>query len=148
MRDLVYLLKLCTNLPLLLVYAGIVLEEEDQPEPTESGAFHLGMASHVATKRGREGGREGEKIERERATVFVHACTTLTLGPACGCVVSVNVQDTAGQEKYHALGPIYYRNSNGAVLVYDITDQDSFQKVCVCVCLKERGGRGKQDEKR
>ena len=65
MRDLVYLLKLCTNLPLLLVCAGIVLEEEDQPEPTESGAFHLGMASHVATKRGREGGREGEKIERE-----------------------------------------------------------------------------------
>ena len=80
--------------------------------------------------------------------MFVHACTTLTLGPACGCVVSVNVQDTAGQEKYHALGPIYYRNSNGAVLVYDITDQDSFQKVCVCVCLKERGGRGKQDEER
>ena len=64
MRDLVYLLKLCTNLPLLLVYAGIVLEEEDQPEPTESGAFHLGMASHVATKMGERG--RGEKIDRER----------------------------------------------------------------------------------
>ena len=40
-------------------------------------------------------------------------------------------QDTAGQERFHALGPIYYRDSNGAILVYDITDEDSFQKVTV-----------------
>ncbi|KAK1340911.1 hypothetical protein QTO34_017308 [Cnephaeus nilssonii] len=38
------------------------------------------------------------------------------------------LQDTAGQERFHALGPIYYRDSNGAILVYDITDEDSFQK--------------------
>ncbi|KAK7811190.1 hypothetical protein U0070_019221 [Myodes glareolus] len=38
-------------------------------------------------------------------------------------------EDTAGQERFHALGPIYYRDSNGAILVYDITDEDSFQKV-------------------
>lgn len=41
------------------------------------------------------------------------------------------LQDTAGQERFHALGPIYYRDSNGALLVYDITDEDSFQKVIV-----------------
>lgn len=39
------------------------------------------------------------------------------------------MKDTAGQEKYHALGPIYYRGSNGAFLVYDITDIDSFERV-------------------
>jgi hypothetical protein len=39
------------------------------------------------------------------------------------------LQDTAGQERFHALGPIYYRESQGAVLVYDITDEDSFVKV-------------------
>ena len=38
-------------------------------------------------------------------------------------------QDTAGQERYHALGPIYYRDSQGAIIVYDITDEDSFHKV-------------------
>ncbi|XP_050301247.1 ras-related protein Rab-21 [Anthonomus grandis grandis] len=38
------------------------------------------------------------------------------------------IWDTAGQEQFHALGPIYYRSSNGAVLVYDITNLDSFQK--------------------
>lgn len=31
--------------------------------------------------------------------------------------------------RFHALGPIYYRGSDGAILVYDITDEDSFQKV-------------------
>lgn len=34
-----------------------------------------------------------------------------------------------GQERFHALGPIYYRDSNGALLIYDITDRDSFTKV-------------------
>lgn len=43
--------------------------------------------------------------------------------------VNLSIWDTAGQEKFHALGPFYYRMSNGAVLVYDITSQDSFQKV-------------------
>ena len=39
------------------------------------------------------------------------------------------LQDTAGQERYHSLGPIYYRDAKGAILVYDITDIDSFVKV-------------------
>ncbi|KHJ44929.1 Ras family protein [Trichuris suis] len=38
-------------------------------------------------------------------------------------------KDTAGQERFHSLGPIYYRDSDGALLVYDITDQFSFEKV-------------------
>ncbi|VDK34036.1 unnamed protein product [Anisakis simplex] len=43
--------------------------------------------------------------------------------------VDLNIWDTAGQEKFHALGPIYYRDSHGALLIYDITDQHSFEKV-------------------
>jgi Ras-related protein Rab-21 len=48
-----------------------------------------------------------------------------------GHIADVAIWDTAGQEKYHALGPIYYREAHGAVLVYDITDRDSFGKVRV-----------------
>jgi small GTP-binding protein len=48
-----------------------------------------------------------------------------------GRLHDVAVWDTAGQEKFHALGPIYYRDAHGAVLVYDITDQESFAKVKV-----------------
>ncbi|XP_034941474.1 ras-related protein Rab-21 [Chelonus insularis] len=43
--------------------------------------------------------------------------------------VKLAIWDTAGQEQFHALGPIYYRMSNGAILVYDITNNDAFQKV-------------------
>lgn len=38
-------------------------------------------------------------------------------------------QDTAGQEKFNALTPIYYRDAKGAILVYDITNKDSFSRV-------------------
>ncbi|KAI6222519.1 Ras-related protein Rab-21 [Aphelenchoides besseyi] len=43
--------------------------------------------------------------------------------------IDLNIWDTAGQEKFHSLGPIYYRGSNGALLIYDITDPHSFQRV-------------------
>ncbi|KAH7829719.1 Rab21a [Monocercomonoides exilis] len=43
--------------------------------------------------------------------------------------VPLDIWDTAGQERYHSLGPIYYREAKGAILVYDITDIDSFVKV-------------------
>eukprot|EP01084_Bolivina_argentea_P232331 391597_1 len=43
--------------------------------------------------------------------------------------ISLNIWDTAGQERFHALAPIYYRDSNAAILVFDITDRTSFQKV-------------------
>ena len=38
-------------------------------------------------------------------------------------------QDTAGQEKYNAVAPVYYRDAVGAIIVYDITSTESFEKV-------------------
>lgn len=43
--------------------------------------------------------------------------------------INLSIWDTAGQEKFHALGPIYYRGSHGAILVYDITNEVTFVKV-------------------
>lgn len=45
-----------------------------------------------------------------------------------GVVVDVSVTDTAGQERYNSLGPIYYRNADGAVLLYDCTDEDTLDR--------------------
>ena len=50
-------------------------------------------------------------------------------GGSDGRMCELNVWDTAGQERFHALGPIYYRDADAAVLVYDITDADSFARV-------------------
>jgi len=41
----------------------------------------------------------------------------------------LSIWDTAGQERFHSLGPIYYRDAKGAILVYDITDQSTFDRV-------------------
>lgn len=43
--------------------------------------------------------------------------------------MGLTIWDTAGQERYHALQATYYRYSKGALIVYDVTDKDSFEKV-------------------
>lgn len=40
----------------------------------------------------------------------------------------LNIWDTAGEEKYHALAPIFYLNSDGAIIVYDCTDKETFER--------------------
>ena len=46
-----------------------------------------------------------------------------------GVIVKLNIWDTAGQERFRALAPNYYRQANGAVIAYDITDSSSFIRV-------------------
>ena len=40
-----------------------------------------------------------------------------------------NIWDTAGQERYRSLAPLYYRDSIANVLVYDITNIDSWNAI-------------------
>ncbi|KAI3987319.1 hypothetical protein MKX01_003069 [Papaver californicum] len=42
--------------------------------------------------------------------------------------VKFEIWDTAGQERYAALAPLYYRGAAVAVIVYDITNPESFNK--------------------
>ncbi|XP_048795546.1 ras-related protein Rab-22A-like [Lagopus muta] len=35
-------------------------------------------------------------------------------------------QDIAGQERFHALAPVYYRGSAAAIIVYNITKEETF----------------------
>jgi len=46
-----------------------------------------------------------------------------------GVSVKCQIWDTAGQEKYHSLAPMYYRGANAAILVYDITSAKSFDRL-------------------
>uniref|UniRef100_A0A8B9CD68 small monomeric GTPase n=1 Tax=Anser brachyrhynchus TaxID=132585 RepID=A0A8B9CD68_9AVES len=43
--------------------------------------------------------------------------------------VKLQIWDTAGQERFHTLSTSYFRGAQGFVLVYDITNMDSFQGI-------------------
>jgi small GTP-binding protein len=46
-----------------------------------------------------------------------------------GVKMEIQIWDTAGQEKFRSLGPIYFRNSSGAVVVFDVTNRPSFDSL-------------------
>ncbi|XP_060808725.1 ras-related protein Rab-31 isoform X1 [Amyelois transitella] len=43
--------------------------------------------------------------------------------------VKLQVWDTAGQERFRSMAPMYYRNANAALLVFDITSVTSFAAI-------------------
>ncbi|TKS67540.1 Ras-related protein [Collichthys lucidus] len=47
----------------------------------------------------------------------------------------LEIWDTAGQEKYHSVTPLYYRGAQAALLVYDISKRETF--IRAQVWLKE-----------
>ena len=42
-------------------------------------------------------------------------------------VVRCQIWDTAGQEKLKAIAKMYYKNANGVLFIFDITDRSSFE---------------------
>ena len=42
-----------------------------------------------------------------------------------GKTVVMQIWDTAGQEKYRSLGPIYYRDARAGIAVFDVTSSES-----------------------
>jgi Ras-related protein Rab-5C len=55
-------------------------------------------------------------------------------------VVKFEIWDTAGQERYKSLAPMYYRGAAAAIVVYDITNYDSFLKAKEWVKELQRQG--------
>jgi len=44
--------------------------------------------------------------------------------------IGAQIWDTAGEEKYKSLTSIYYKGAVGAILVYDITRRETFDRTC------------------
>ncbi|KAL7310379.1 hypothetical protein PS15m_009890 [Mucor circinelloides] len=44
-------------------------------------------------------------------------------------VVKLQIWDTGGQERFRAMAPMYYRGASAAILVYDITSEESFTEM-------------------
>ncbi|KAM0852100.1 hypothetical protein ACQ4PT_051972 [Festuca glaucescens] len=66
-----------------------------------------------------------------------------TLALEDSTTVKFEIWDTAGQERYAALAPLYYRGAGAAIVVYDITSAESFNKAQYWV--KELQKHGSQD---
>lgn len=65
--------------------------------------------------------------EHEQSTVGANY--QLFVQEVDGVKIEIQIWDTAGQEKFRSLGPIYFRNSLGAVVVYDVTNRHSFENL-------------------
>ncbi|KAK3588240.1 hypothetical protein CHS0354_029564 [Potamilus streckersoni] len=46
-----------------------------------------------------------------------------------GKIIKLQIWDTAGQEKFRCITPLYYREALGIMLVYDITNEKSFENL-------------------
>ena len=45
------------------------------------------------------------------------------------CKISLNIWDTAGQEKFRSLQRIFFNNTDAAILVYDVTNSNSLEGI-------------------
>ncbi|KAJ5077765.1 ras-related protein rab-10 [Anaeramoeba ignava] len=43
--------------------------------------------------------------------------------------INLQIWDTAGQERFHSITKAFYRTSDGAFIVYDITSEESFNRL-------------------
>ena len=69
---------------------------------------------------------KGQFIEFQESTIgAAFFSQTLAVNDA---TVKFEIWDTAGQERYHSLAPMYYRGAAAAIIVYDITNQNSFDR--------------------
>ncbi|EIM92374.1 GTP-binding protein RAB5 [Stereum hirsutum FP-91666 SS1] len=69
-----------------------------------------------------------DQFDDYRESTIGAAFLTQTVNLDDGMTVKFEIWDTAGQERYKSLAPMYYRNANCAVVVYDITQSASLEK--------------------
>ena len=46
-----------------------------------------------------------------------------------GKQVAMQIWDTAGQEKFNSMQGVFYKGSDGCIIVYDTTNLESFQSI-------------------
>merc|ERR1711908_207331 len=85
---------------------------------------------------------KGAMPKDSQATIGVEFATK-TISLPSGRVLKVQIWDTAGQERYRAITSAHYRNSAGALLVYDVTSESSFRN-CSKWLDEIRNGAGPQ----
>lgn len=66
-----------------------------------------------------------DRFDEFRESTIGAAFLTQTVRLEPNTVIKFEIWDTAGQERYKSLAPMYYRNANCAVVVFDLTSSTS-----------------------
>jgi len=84
---------------------------------------------------------KGEFLDNNESTIGA-AFLTQTVALSDGSMVKFEIWDTAGQERFNSLAPMYYRGAQAALVVYDITNENSFSRAKTWVReLEGQGGK-------
>jgi len=89
----------------------------------------------------------GDFFEYQEPTIGAAFMTQTLPVPAKQAMVKFEIWDTAGQERYKSLAPMYYRGAAVAVIVYDVTNAQSYEGARAWVAELERNqGPDKKDK--
>uniref|UniRef100_A0A060TBQ5 ARAD1D33902p n=1 Tax=Blastobotrys adeninivorans TaxID=409370 RepID=A0A060TBQ5_BLAAD len=69
-----------------------------------------------------------DQFDEFRESTIGAAFLTQTVQVDSNTTVKFEIWDTAGQERYKSLAPMYYRNANCAVVVFDITQESTLTR--------------------
>jgi small GTP-binding protein len=100
-----------------------------RPKPSNSPSFKACIC-------GQHGVGKTAILHRRTASEFltdydstIGVAFATIMEPVNGKKVTLTVWDTAGQEKYHDMMPLYYRNASAIILVADLTNVESWDLI-------------------
>ncbi|WWD21517.1 hypothetical protein CI109_106003 [Kwoniella shandongensis] len=128
------------NLTRAMTEAGSTPSRAGLVVPTDMAPPDLGGPDGLEAKvvlLGSQGVGKTSLILRYTTRVFSPTPAPATIGSSLhtrklvhsGVRVKLQIWDTAGQERFRSMAPIYYRGAHVCVLVYDISDRQSFEDV-------------------
>jgi small GTP-binding protein len=83
---------------------------------------------------------QGRPFTPDNLMTIAGGCVAITARAPSGESVDLHVWDTAGQEKYRNVIPIYFKGAGIIVIVYDITDVDSFRSLKEWATISQENG--------
>ncbi|POW08070.1 hypothetical protein PSTT_07825, partial [Puccinia striiformis] len=112
--------------------SNITNNKERTKNPNQNGKNTSQLEAKVVIL-GMQGVGKTSIVHRYTTGSFSYSLTSTIGASFCtkklsvdGCKVRLQIWDTAGQERFRSMAPMYYRGANAAILVYDITNKESF----------------------
>lgn len=59
----------------------------------------------------------------------------------------LDIWDTAGQEKFRSISPMYYRSAQVIIVVFDVTNQESYKSIYFWISELNKSGNCEEDHK-